>query len=247
MPGTGSVVNGRRNKKTKPPLADCSAYLRCRANRVSSCLENIYLSQALIMSSPAFTIDSVHKPGPNIVRFGMLTFLASEAMLFSGLICGYMVLRAGAGSSWQMPEALKNGYTLIKTLIATGCLLASSFTLHFSELRLIRNVKGGKLLLALTILLGVLFLSNQADEWRNLFHEGFWFNTAGIMGSSFFVLTGFHGCHVAIGVILLIVTLIRALTGKITPQKHGFLECTGLYWHFVDIVWVFLFTILYIL
>jgi cytochrome c oxidase subunit III len=200
------------------------------------------------MSASAVAIDSVpHKVGPNVVRFGMLTFLASEAMLFSGLICGYMVLRAGAGSAWQMPEGLKGGFVLIKTIAATACLLASSFTLHFSESRLIRGTRYGKMLLILTILLGTLFLSNQADEWRNLFHEGFWFNTAGIMGSCFFVLTGFHGCHVAIGVLLLIISLIRAFTGNITPQKHGFLECTGLYWHFVDIVWVFLFTILYIL
>jgi cytochrome c oxidase subunit 3 len=199
------------------------------------------------MSSHAITLDSIPKAGPNVVRFGMLTFLASEAMLFAGLICGYMVLRSGAGSAWQMPEGLRGGATLIKTLIATGCLLSSSFTLHFSESRLINQRKHGKLLLVLTILLGTLFLCNQADEWKNLFHEGFWFNTAGIMGSCFFVLTGFHGCHVAIGVILLIVSLIRALTGRITPHKHGFLECTGLYWHFVDIVWVFLFTILYIL
>jgi cytochrome c oxidase subunit III len=200
------------------------------------------------MSASAVAIDSVpHKVGPNVVRFGMLTFLASEAMLFSGLICGYMVLRAGAGSAWQMPEGLKGGFVLIKTIAATACLLASSFTLHFSESRLIKGTRYGKMLLILTILLGTLFLSNQADEWRNLFHEGFWFNTAGIMGSCFFVLTGFHGCHVAIGVLLLIISLIRAFTGNITPQKHGFLECTGLYWHFVDIVWVFLFTILYIL
>ena len=200
------------------------------------------------MSASAIAIDSVpHKVGPNVVRFGMLTFLASEAMLFSGLICGYMVLRAGAGSAWQMPEGLKGGFVLIKTIAATACLLASSFTLHFSESRLIKGTRHGKLLLVLTILLGTLFLSNQADEWKNLFHEGFWFNTAGIMGSCFFVLTGFHGCHVAIGVLLLITSLIRAFTGKITPHKHGFLECTGLYWHFVDVVWVFLFTILYIL
>jgi cytochrome c oxidase subunit 3 len=200
------------------------------------------------MSASAVAIDSIpHKVGPNVVRFGMLTFLASEAMLFSGLICGYMVLRAGAGSAWQMPEGLKGGFVLIKTIAATACLLASSFTLHFSESRLIKGTRHGKLLLILTILLGTLFLSNQADEWRNLFHEGFWFNTAGIMGSCFFVLTGFHGCHVAIGVLLLITSLIRAFTGKITPHKHGFLECTGLYWHFVDVVWVFLFTILYVL
>ena len=197
------------------------------------------------MNSSAVALELPHKPGPNIVRFGMLTFLASEAMLFSGLICGYMVLRSGAGTEWHMPEALRSGPTLIQTIIATCFLISSSFTLHFSEIKLIRG-SGGKLLLLATIVLGSLFLANQANEWNHLFHEGFWFNTAGIMGSSFFVLTGFHGLHVFIGVLLLITALVRALLGKVTPEKHGFVECTGLYWHFVDIVWVFLFTILYV-
>jgi cytochrome c oxidase subunit 3 len=199
------------------------------------------------MNSSALTIDAVPKAGPNVVRFGMLTFLASEAMLFAGLISGYMILRSGAGSGWLLPEGLKGGLTLVKTAIATILLLSSSVTLHFSESRLIRQTRGGKFLLLLTIVLGSLFLANQADEWKNLYHEGFWFNTAGIMGSSFFVLTGFHGMHVFIGVLLLISALVRAFLGKVTPSRHGFLECVGLYWHFVDVVWVFLFTILYIL
>jgi cytochrome c oxidase subunit III len=198
------------------------------------------------MEATATTFDEIQKPGPNIVRFGMLTFLASEAMLFAGLIGGYMVLRGGAGPGWQMPEMLRGGDTMVKTIIATIFLISSSFTLHFSEAALIKRGKGGKLLLLATIVLGSLFLTNQALEWIHLHHEGFWFNTAGIMGSCFFVLTGFHGCHVLIGVFLLIASLIRALMGHVTPQQHGFLECTGLYWHFVDIVWVFLFTILYI-
>ena len=201
------------------------------------------------MQATATTIDEVHvhPGGPNIVRFGMLTFLASEAMLFSGLICGYMVLRGGAGNGWQMPEALKNAETMIKTIVATLCLISSSFTLHFAEARIIQRRKGGIRLLLMTIVLGSLFLTNQAIEWVTLHNEGFWFNTSAIMGSCFFVLTGFHGLHVFIGVLLLIATLFKSLGGKITPQHHGFLECTGLYWHFVDIVWVFLFTILYIL
>jgi cytochrome c oxidase subunit III len=203
------------------------------------------------MHAPTITADELHKPvpstGPNIVRFGMLTFLASEAMLFSGLIGGYIILRSGAGSGWEMPEALKGADTMIKTSIATACLLSSSFTLHFSEGRLINRRKGGKWLLLLTVVLGSLFLLNQVLEWIHLYREGFWFNTAGIMGSSFFVLTGFHGMHVFIGVLLLVASLLKAMFGQITPHRHGFLECTGLYWHFVDIVWIFLFTILYIL
>src|SRR6202166_1703029 len=127
------------------------------------------------MQATATTIDEVQQEGPNIVRFGMFTFLASEAMLFAGLICGYMVLRGGAGAGWQMPEALKNAETMIKTIIATLCLVSSSFTLHFAEARLIKPPKGGIGLLLLTILLGAIFLINQALEWTSLHNEGFWF------------------------------------------------------------------------
>ena len=163
------------------------------------------------MQATATTIDEVHvhPGGPNIVRFGMLTFLTSEAMLFAGLICGYMVLRGGAGNGWQMPEALKNAETMIKTIVATLCLVLSSFTLHFAEARLIQRRKGGIRLLLLTIVLGSLFLTNQALEWATLHNEGFWFDTSAIMGSCFFVLTGFHGLHVFIGVLLLIATLFK--------------------------------------
>src|SRR5258708_19988734 len=107
-----------------------------------------------------------------------------------------MILRSGAWVGWQLPEGLKGGATLIKTLIATGLLLSSSVTLHFSESRLIRQTRGGKSLLLLTVVLGSLFFANQTDEWRPLFSEGFLFNTAGIMGSRFFVVSGFPLLHV---------------------------------------------------
>src|SRR5207253_7482360 len=102
------------------------------------------------MSSPALTVDALPNAGPNVVRFGMLTFLASEAMLFAGLIGGYMVLRGGAGGGWEMPEALKNVETMVKTIVATIFLVTSSFTLHFAEGGLIKRGKGGKFLLLLT-------------------------------------------------------------------------------------------------
>src|SRR5260221_1663358 len=117
------------------------------------------------MSSPALTVDALPKPGPNVVRFGMLTFLASEAMLFAGLISGYMILRSGAGAGWQLPEGLKGGATLIKTLIATGLLLSSSVTFHFSESRLIRQTRGGEFLLPLTVVLWAVLFGNQAGGW----------------------------------------------------------------------------------
>jgi cytochrome c oxidase subunit III len=199
------------------------------------------------MDAAAVSPHELPVPKPNLVRFGMITFLASEAMLFAGLIGGYIVLRSGAGSGWQMPESLKDPDTMVKTIIATFLLLSSSFTLHFSELKILKGKKGGKRLLGATIILGALFLTNQVLEWNHLYHSGFWFNQDGIMGSCFFVLTGFHGMHVLIGVLLLVSSLLQVTGHKVQNGHHGFLECTGLYWHFVDIVWVFLFLILYVL
>ena len=121
----------------------------------------------------------------------MLTFLASEAMLFAGLICGYMVLRGGAGYGWQMPEALKNPETMIKTVVATLCLISSSFTLHFAEGRLIRQTKGGKLLLLLTIVLGSHFSRTRQLSGSPSIMKAFGSIPAGIMGSCFFVLLDF--------------------------------------------------------
>src|SRR5918911_563096 len=104
-----------------------------------------------MQATAALTADQLPQPPPNVVRFGMLTFLASEAMLFAGLICGYIVLRSGAGRGWEMPEALKNPVTMGQTLAATACLLSSSFTLHFGEVRLLRRQRGGRWLLFLTV------------------------------------------------------------------------------------------------
>src|SRR5260221_12574105 len=167
------------------------------------------------MSCPALTVDALPKPGPNVVRFGMLTFLASEAMLFAGLISGYMILRSGAGAGWQLPEGLKGGATLIKTLIATGLLLSSSVTFHFSQSQLSRQTRGGKSLLLLTIVLGSLFLANQADEWRHLFSEGFWFNTAGIMGFCWFFFSDFHRVYRFFDVRVLSSPLVQPAPGEV--------------------------------
>src|SRR5258707_15781245 len=124
------------------------------------------------MSSPSLTVDALPKAGPNVVRFGMLTFLASEAMLFAGLISGYMILRSGAGAGWQLPEGLKGGATLIKTLIATGLLLSTSVTFHFSESRLIQQTRVVHTLLAFTIAIRAEILAQQKDDWRHFFSQG---------------------------------------------------------------------------
>jgi cytochrome c oxidase subunit III len=198
------------------------------------------------MSSASAVADSrgLHPIAPNsIVRFGMFTFLASEAMLFAGLIGAYIVLRLSQGEAYFPTGYIK--LPVQQTLIATFVLIASSFTCHWAEVR----VKAGKRAtwaLFITIFLGSAFLANQVYEWQHLKHEGMWFDTMGTYASNFFVLTGFHGLHVFIGVILLVTCWLLSMMGKFDGSNHNFLDCASLYWHFVDIVWILVFAIIYL-
>ena len=184
----------------------------------------------------------------DLAKFGMITFLASEAMLFAGLISAYLILWISRGSAYE-PEWLKEEnftWPLLLTGINTVFLLTSSATLYMGEQAVVKNkpITGW---LALTTLLGAIFVGVQCYEWTHLFHENVWFHTGGTYTSNFFTLTGFHGLHVSIGVVFLGITTLMAAAGSFTPHRHSFMTCVSLYWHFVDIVWVLLFTVMYIL
>ncbi len=180
---------------------------------------------------------------PATAKFGMIMFLASEAMLFAGLIGGYIVLRLSL-PQWPLEGAPH--LPVLLTGINTVFLVASSFTLHFAEVQ-VKNGKSGLFLIFVTILLGSLFVGIQCYEWYHLHHEGLWFNTHGVYGSSFFLMTGFHGAHVIVGVLLILWCFLRQVfTRCFTPAHHVALENVSLYWHFVDVVWLFLFAIVYI-
>jgi cytochrome c oxidase subunit 3 len=187
--------------------------------------------------------EAPHAPPRNAV-FGMTLFLASEAMLFAGLIAGYLVLRLSS-PAWP-PDPESPALPVVLTGINTVFLVGSSFTYHAAEVA-VKKGKSGLGWLFVTIVLGLTFLGIQAYEWMHLHHEGLWFNKGGAFGSSFFVLTGFHGLHVAVGVLMIIVAFFRQLGGAYTAQNHTYLILTGMYWHFVDVVWVFLFTVLYLI
>lgn len=198
------------------------------------------------MSSAALTHDehAGHASASHsTAKFGMIMFLASEAMLFAGLIGGYIVLRL-AQPAWP-PEgapALPVKLTGINTIF----LVASSFTLHFAEVQVSKG-KTGLFLMLVTIFLGSLFVGIQCYEWYHLHHLGLWFNEHGVYGSSFFLMTGFHGAHVIVGVLLIIWVFLRQLFLRCyTPTRHASLANVSLYWHFVDVVWLFLFTIVYL-
>ncbi len=173
--------------------------------------------------------------------YGMVFFLASEAVFFANLIASYLYLRVRAGSTW--PSHI-NTTDLILPGINTLILLSSSFPMHFAARGIARGdrkalVRG----LFLTALLGAIFLSGQAYEYT---HASFGPGTD-IFGSVFFTLTGFHGAHVTFGVLFLIVCWLRSVNGGFTKQSHFAINAVEMYWHFVDAVWVLLFIVLYLL
>ncbi|HET8908553.1 MAG TPA: cytochrome c oxidase subunit 3 [Ktedonobacterales bacterium] len=176
--------------------------------------------------------------------YGMVFFLASEAIFFANLIASYLYLRiriTGMGASW-----IPSGVELDKTLpfINTFVLLSSSFPMHFAARAI---AKGDKrrltIFLIMTVILGSLFLSGQAWEYT---HANFNPST-GVFGSTFFTLTGFHGAHVTAGVIFLLICFFRSLRGDFSKDRHFAVTAVEMYWHFVDVVWVLLFTVLYLL
>ncbi len=181
-----------------------------------------------------------HEGGRGLNWWGMIFFIASEALIFANLIAAYLYLEIRSPDSWRLANVLfPGGNTII--------LLLSSVTMHYAALG-IRKGKQRQMIIGLiaTIVLGATFLGGQVYEYTNLFHEGFTITTK-TFGSSFFTLTGFHGLHVTIGLIFLIICLIRALRGDFTQQKHFAFEAGEMYWHFVDGVWIFVFSTVYLL
>ena len=173
---------------------------------------------------------------------GMWVFLCSEIMFFTGLIGSYIVLRF-ASPTWPHPG---NTLNIWLTALNTFILICSSVTM----VQALASVRDGdirklKLFLSLTLLFGAIFLSIQAYEYRHLLHKGF--NPhASLFGSVFYTTTGFHGFHVFCGVICMAFVTGKAFLGKYTPAHHQGVETIGLYWHFVDLVWIILFTIIYL-
>ncbi len=185
-------------------------------------------------------------PAPNTgighAKFGMWVFLASEVMFFTGLIGAYIILR-NATPDWPMPaDRLSLGLTAFMTFL----LIISSMTLVLSLSAIQRGAQARfKLFLGLTVLLGAAFVGLQAYEWSHFLAH----STPGtdMFWGVFYTLTGFHGAHVTIGVIALVVIYVKALRGAYSAERYGDVEMTGLYWHFVDLVWIILFTIIYLI
>ncbi|MBI4788883.1 MAG: heme-copper oxidase subunit III [Chloroflexi bacterium] len=182
-------------------------------------------------------------PGLSTRKFAMWLFLASEVMFFTGLIGAYLAMRFG-GTEWPIvAEELNVPLVAANTFI----LIVSSVTM-VKAFAAIENgdTRGLSRFLLATMLLGIVFVSIQGYEWSALLTEGTSPSTS-VFGATFFTLTGFHGLHVLGGVVTLLFVTVGSLRGRYTLENHSGVELMGLYWHFVDIVWIFLFTIVYLI
>lgn len=188
----------------------------------------------------------------------MWIFLLSDTFIFGSFLTGYMTVRIASTAAWPNTSevfSLTIGGTrlpLILIAIMTFVLISSSGTMamavNFAYRR--ERAKSAALMLA-TALFGVLFVSMQAFEWSKLIREGVrpWGNPDGAaqFGASFFMITGFHGLHVTAGVIYLATVAVRMLRGRYERSgNYDIVEIAGLYWHFVDLVWVFIFALFYL-
>ncbi len=179
--------------------------------------------------------------GRSVNWWGMLAMIASEVIFFANLIIGYLYLRVRAGQ-WP-PQGIEPLELLLPT-INTAILLSSALPMHGAHLAIRRgDRKGMQRGLILTAVLGMIFLSGQAWEYT---HAPFSLKS-GTFGSTFFTLTGFHGLHVAVGIILIWICFFRSLRGSFNREHHFNIEAATMYWHFVDAVWVILFGVLYLL
>ena len=189
--------------------------------------------------------------GINTALLGMLLFIGSELMFFAGLFAAYFNARAAAlaqGQAWPPPGLQHVISPTFVPILATVILVASSGTMQYGLSRIQKGDRTGmNRALAITLLMGIAFLGMQAfDYYELLVEHGFGINS-GIYGTLFFTMTGFHGAHVFGGVVGIAIILLRGVTGQFSAKHHIAVEAVSAYWHFVDIVWIFLFSTLYFL
>jgi cytochrome c oxidase subunit 3/cytochrome o ubiquinol oxidase subunit 3 len=180
--------------------------------------------------------------GINHQKLGMWMFIASEVMFFGGLISTFLFYKLNNPSA---AEAALLDVVLVG--VNTFVLLTSSFTVVLGLSAIQQGDRSGLVrFLGLTVLLGATFLGGQAYEFVSLFGEGMTLSSS-VYASSFFTLTGFHGLHVLIGILWAVLTIRKATRGMYSAEDHLGVEVFGLFWHFVDIVWIVLFTLIYLI
>ncbi|WP_419847798.1 cytochrome c oxidase subunit 3 [Candidatus Poriferisocius sp.] len=176
-------------------------------------------------------------------KLAMWVFLGSECLLFGGLISTYMFNKGRIGPDDVGPNDV---FDIPFTSVSSFVLLMSSLTMVFAVSAIAKgDIRGNRIWLATTAALGATFVAGQVYEFTAFYSEGLGFTT-NLFGSAFYALTGFHGAHVTIGIIMLMSLYVMSMRGNLGPERAETVEIIGLYWHFVDIVWIVIFTIVYL-
>ncbi|GAX38222.1 cytochrome c oxidase subunit 3 [Nodularia sp. NIES-3585] len=172
--------------------------------------------------------------------FGFIVFLLSESVIFLSFFAGYIVYKT-TSTNW-LPAGV-TGLEIREPAINTVILVSSSFVIYLAERALQNhNLKGFRIYLAATMAMGSYFLVGQGIEWSNL-EFGF---TSGVYGGMFYLLTGFHGLHVFTGILLQSIIFVRSFFPGNYESGHFGVNATSLFWHFVDVIWIVLFILIYL-
>ncbi|HEX8905562.1 MAG TPA: heme-copper oxidase subunit III [Longimicrobiaceae bacterium] len=186
-------------------------------------------------------------------KMAFWTFIGSECLLFGSLIATYMAYKGRSINPPYPHDVVINGkhfhgiLNIPLTSFSTFILLMSSVAMVIALYYVQRGARGrGTLWLLMTALGGSIFLGCQVYEFTNFYHEGLTLKS-NLFGSTFFVLTGFHGAHVTVGVIYLITLAMMSARGRLGPERALNVEIAGLYWHFVDVIWIVIFPLVYLI
>ncbi|MGE0442383.1 MAG: heme-copper oxidase subunit III [Gemmatimonadales bacterium] len=218
------------------------------------------MAQAAIATADHGDIDDHHytATGLDSRKLAIWAFIGSECMFFASLISTYLVYKGKSlvgplphtESQCMLEGKMQACEAIFETPLVTAGTAVLLFSSFFVVLALYHAQKGnrGKLLmwLGLTVLCGLFFVGMQVYEFTHFYHKGMGYST-NLFSSTFFTLTGFHGSHVTLGVIWLSTVLFLALRGKLPPEKALNLELAALYWHFVDVVWIVIFPVVYLM
>ncbi|WP_414548870.1 cytochrome c oxidase subunit 3 [Anabaena sp. CCY 0017] len=189
----------------------------------------------------ATTTEHHEEHHPDLRIWGLLTFLCSESLMFGGFFATYLFFR-GITEVWP-PEG--TGVELFLPAINTVILVSSSFVIHLGDVAIKKNnVVGMRFWYLVTALMGAIFLVGQVYEYMNLGYG----LTTNVFSNCFYLMTAFHGLHVFVGLLLILGVVWRSRRpGHYSATKHTGIEMAEMYWHFVDIIWIVLFTLVYIL
>ena len=187
--------------------------------------------------------EHVTNTGISNNKLAMWLFLSTECLLFGALISTYLIYKT-RGNGEVLPTDL---FDIPFTSVSSFVLLMSSLTMVLALSAFARNdLDRGKAWLLVTAMLGAVFIGGQVYEFTAFYREGLAYTT-NPASSAFFTLTGFHGVHVSVGILMLMSLWVAAQQGKLTGKNSETGEIVGLYWHFVDIVWIFIFTVIYLI